>query len=156
MTLPGFVPPMLAKTGREPFSSDDYLFEIKWDGTRALAFVEGGDYRLAWLACHDSPEAQTAGFQNALARVDVSTGDATVFRVGEEQYPGEPVFVPRPGGDAEDDGWVLTMVYDATTDESHVAVLDARDPEKGPICRAFMGHRVPPGFHGAFFPARGS
>ena len=46
MTLPDFVPPMLAKIGREPFSSDEHLFEIKWDGTRALAFVEGGDYRL--------------------------------------------------------------------------------------------------------------
>ncbi len=43
--LPEFVPPMLAKLG-EPFSSDEYQFEIKWDGTRALAFVEGGDYRL--------------------------------------------------------------------------------------------------------------
>jgi bifunctional non-homologous end joining protein LigD len=30
---------MLAKPGR-PFDSDEHLFEIKWDGTRALAFVE--------------------------------------------------------------------------------------------------------------------
>jgi hypothetical protein len=44
--LPDFVPPMLAKIGREPFVSDEHLFEIKWDGTRAIALVEGGDYRL--------------------------------------------------------------------------------------------------------------
>src|SRR2546425_1255141 len=32
---------MLAKTG-EPFDSDDYLFELKWDGLRALLFkIEG-------------------------------------------------------------------------------------------------------------------
>jgi DNA ligase D-like protein (predicted ligase) len=37
---------MLAKIGREPFASDEHLFEIKWDGTRAIALVEGGDYRL--------------------------------------------------------------------------------------------------------------
>ena len=30
--------PMLAKAG-EPFDSDDYLFEIKWDGTRALCSI---------------------------------------------------------------------------------------------------------------------
>jgi DNA ligase D-like protein (predicted ligase) len=36
---------MLAKIG-EPFSSDDYLFEIKWDGTRAIALIEDDDYRL--------------------------------------------------------------------------------------------------------------
>jgi ATP-dependent DNA ligase len=38
---------MLATPG-EAFDSDEYLFEIKWDGTRALAFADGdGAYRLA-------------------------------------------------------------------------------------------------------------
>jgi bifunctional non-homologous end joining protein LigD len=44
-TLPAFVSPMLAQKG-EPFDSGEHLFEIKWDGTRMLAFVEGGGYRL--------------------------------------------------------------------------------------------------------------
>ncbi len=43
--LPDFVEPMLAKLG-QPFDSDEHWFEIKWDGIRALAFVEGGAYRL--------------------------------------------------------------------------------------------------------------
>ncbi len=43
--LPDFVPPMLASSG-EPFDSDEFLFEVKWDGTRALAYGEGGRYRL--------------------------------------------------------------------------------------------------------------
>ena len=43
--LPSFVEPMLAAIGK-PFDSERHLFEIKWDGTRALAFVESGDYRL--------------------------------------------------------------------------------------------------------------
>ncbi|MCA8956697.1 MAG: ATP-dependent DNA ligase [Planctomycetes bacterium] len=32
--LPDFIPPMLARRA-EPFDSDEFLFEIKWDGTRA-------------------------------------------------------------------------------------------------------------------------
>jgi DNA ligase D-like protein (predicted ligase) len=36
---------MLARTG-EPFDSPDFMFEIKWDGIRAVALVEDGDYRL--------------------------------------------------------------------------------------------------------------
>lgn len=36
---------MLAKPGAA-FDSDDYLFEIKWDGTRALTYVEGGEVRM--------------------------------------------------------------------------------------------------------------
>ncbi len=43
--LPRFVRPMLAQPGR-PFDSDQHLFEIKWDGIRALAYVEDGGYRL--------------------------------------------------------------------------------------------------------------
>ena len=43
--LPDFIPPMLAKLGNA-FDSDEHLFEVKWDGFRAVAYVEGGDYRL--------------------------------------------------------------------------------------------------------------
>jgi len=33
------IKPMLAVRG-EPFSSNDYIYEIKWDGTRCIAFVD--------------------------------------------------------------------------------------------------------------------
>jgi DNA ligase D-like protein (predicted ligase) len=36
---------MLARIG-EPFDDPDWLFEIKWDGVRAIAYVEGGTMRL--------------------------------------------------------------------------------------------------------------
>ncbi|MCP3918477.1 MAG: hypothetical protein GY711_23270 [bacterium] len=44
--LPEFVPPMLARLGRRPFDSGEHLFEIKWDGTRVVAFIESSGYRL--------------------------------------------------------------------------------------------------------------
>ena len=44
-SLPAFVSPMLAQKG-QPFDSKEHLFEIKWDGTRMLAFVERDGYRL--------------------------------------------------------------------------------------------------------------
>jgi bifunctional non-homologous end joining protein LigD len=43
MNLP--VLPMLA-TAAAPFDSDAYLFEVKWDGVRALAAVDGGRWQL--------------------------------------------------------------------------------------------------------------
>ena len=43
--LPEFISPMLAAIGR-PFDSAEHLFEIKWDGTRALAYCQDSDYRL--------------------------------------------------------------------------------------------------------------
>jgi DNA ligase D-like protein (predicted ligase) len=46
MALPEFVRPMLATLESEPFDSPVHLFEIKWDGIRALSFVEDGRHRL--------------------------------------------------------------------------------------------------------------
>ena len=43
--IPRRIRPMLAHAA-EPFDSDSHLFEIKWDGTRCIAFVEGGMIRL--------------------------------------------------------------------------------------------------------------
>ena len=61
---------------------------------------------------------------------------------------GEPLFVPRHEGAAEDDGWVLALVYDASRNASDFYVLDARDIAGEPVARIRLPHRVPYGFHG--------
>lgn len=40
--LPDFISPMLATLIEGPFDDEDWLFEIKWDGFRALAFIDQG------------------------------------------------------------------------------------------------------------------
>ena len=44
LSLPQFIEPAKLRPG-EAFDSEDYFFELKWDGMRALAFVDGW-YRL--------------------------------------------------------------------------------------------------------------
>ena len=44
--MPSRIEPMLATIGEHPFSDPNWLFEIKWDGVRALAWVEGGAVKL--------------------------------------------------------------------------------------------------------------
>ena len=41
MTIPRFAP-MLATPWRSPFTDPGWLFEVKWDGVRAILTVEGG------------------------------------------------------------------------------------------------------------------
>lgn len=43
--LPAHIEPMLARIG-EAFDDADHLFEIKWDGIRAIAYVEQGTLRV--------------------------------------------------------------------------------------------------------------
>jgi bifunctional non-homologous end joining protein LigD len=44
--MPTEIHPMLATSIAEPFDGADWLFEIKWDGYRAVAFIEDGKVRL--------------------------------------------------------------------------------------------------------------
>jgi bifunctional non-homologous end joining protein LigD len=44
--MPSTIHPMLATPVDEPFDGPDWLFEIKWDGYRAVAFIEEGRVRL--------------------------------------------------------------------------------------------------------------
>jgi bifunctional non-homologous end joining protein LigD len=44
--MPRHIRPMLATLVDKPFSGPEWLFEVKWDGYRALAFLEGGSLRL--------------------------------------------------------------------------------------------------------------
>lgn len=44
--LAHYITPMLAKETSEPFSDKDWIYEIKWDGYRAVAEVDGNDVQL--------------------------------------------------------------------------------------------------------------
>jgi bifunctional non-homologous end joining protein LigD len=44
--MPTAIHPMLATTAAKPFDDPNWLFEIKWDGYRAVAFIEDGRVRL--------------------------------------------------------------------------------------------------------------
>jgi bifunctional non-homologous end joining protein LigD len=44
--MPTAIYPMLAESIDDPFDGEEWLFEIKWDGYRAIAFIENGKVRL--------------------------------------------------------------------------------------------------------------
>jgi carotenoid cleavage dioxygenase-like enzyme len=88
---------------------------------------------------------------HGVVKYDAETGSADEWFYGADEVSGEHVFVPEPGGRAEDDGWLLSMVTDRSTDRSHLAVLDARDVAAGPVARVHVPRRVPLGFHANWF-----
>lgn len=78
---------------------------------------------------------------------DFVSGTSTSHDHGPGREAGEPVFVSRSDGSAEDDGWLLTVVYDAAKDASDVVILDATDMSTE-VARIELPARVPHGFHG--------
>ena len=79
---------------------------------------------------------------------DLDAGTSQVHEHGAGRGAGEPVFVSRSGGTTEDEGWILTTVYDATTDRSDIVILDAADISGAEVARIELPARIPHGFHG--------
>ncbi len=44
--MPNLIHPMLAESVQKPFDGTEWIFEIKWDGYRAVAFINDGKVRL--------------------------------------------------------------------------------------------------------------
>ena len=65
--------------------------------------------------------------------------------------PRSPDAAADPGA-VEDDGWVMSYVYDASTDRSDVVILDAQDFTGEPVATIHLPVRVPFGFHGSWVP----
>jgi beta,beta-carotene 9',10'-dioxygenase len=98
-------------------------------------------YRYAWGVDNES------GWLDRIAKVDTANGGTTSWSE-DGCSPGEPVFVATPGSDREDDGVLLSVVFDSRSGRSFMLVLDAAD--LGELARAEAPHHIPYGFHGQF------
>jgi carotenoid cleavage dioxygenase-like enzyme len=101
--------------------------------------VNGRPYRYAWGA------GARAEFFDTIVKVDVTTGETRTWGDG---YPGEPVYVGRPGRTEEDDGVLLSVVLEPERGVSSMVVLDAATLTE--LARARVPHHIPFGFHGQF------
>ncbi len=92
----------------------------------------------------------TFGEENSFVKYDVEADTSVVHDFGTDQIPGESVFVPRDDGTNEDDGWLLSYVYDKPSATSSFVVLDAADVAAAPVATVELPQRVPFGFHGSW------
>ncbi|NNL57030.1 MAG: dioxygenase [Pseudomonadales bacterium] len=107
------------------YSYNQYIMDKAHDGIGTLAF-------------------------GALLKYDIETGDYQRYDYGDGVFGSEAPFCPRRGAtrnDAEDDGYLVTIVTDSKDWSSYTLVFDARDISQGPICTLKLPHRAPFAFH---------
>ena len=83
---------------------------------------------------------------------DLHNGTKEIHDFGPGTHAAEPVFVPVSDDAAEDDGYVMTLVYDENTDRSDLVILHAQDFTGDPVATVHLPQRVPYGFHGNWVP----
>jgi carlactone synthase/all-trans-10'-apo-beta-carotenal 13,14-cleaving dioxygenase len=101
------------------------------------------EHRFVWSSGKSSPTRVA----NRLVKADLRGGPGS-GRFFEEPgcFPGEAIFVGRPGGETEDDGVLLSLSNDGRDESTSLLVLDARTMAL--VARLRSPVALPLGFHG--------
>jgi carotenoid cleavage dioxygenase-like enzyme len=86
---------------------------------------------------------------NALVKHDLQRRAAQRVAAGKGRAMAEPVFVPQPGQNSEERGWLLALGYDGAKDQTFLEIRDAGTLEF--VARVWTGIHFPLGFHGNFY-----
>lgn len=109
----------------------------------------GREYRYLFIGAAHNDTGRNAPLQ-AILKLDLQTNTRTVHSFAPKGYVSEPVFIPKPNSTAEDDGWILTLVYDGSNHRSVLAILDAQNLAGEAIALLNLKHHIPYGLHGSW------
>ncbi|XP_035660808.1 beta,beta-carotene 15,15'-dioxygenase-like [Branchiostoma floridae] len=135
------------KTFRSKSPMEDFLHKIEFPiinenyRTKHYCYVYG-------VILDFSPSSPLNG-SFALVKKDLCTPGNDLYWYHPNHYVSEPSFVADPDGKAEDDGVLLSAVFDAELGKSYLLILDCKTMKA--INTAYMPTYIPFGFHGRFF-----
>ena len=110
---------------------------------------EGLPCRFAWMAV---TERETGNDPlQAIKKLDLQSGERQLWSAAPRGFVSEPLMVPRPGASAEDDGWVLCLVWNGARCASDLVILDAASLAEVAVLELPLA--VPHGLHGSWVPA---
>lgn len=123
---------------------DDRLIEFPRVHEELVGLKNRYGYAVGTRQIDDEPP------RSELVKYDLETGASVAHDFGADQITGEAVFVPADAATAEDEGWLMSYVYDKPSDSSSLVVLDATDLAGTPVATVALPRRVPFGFHGSW------
>jgi bifunctional non-homologous end joining protein LigD len=96
--MPSRVNPMLAVTAEQPFDRAGWLFEIKWDGYRAVAFIREGKVRLVSRNQNDlTGKFAELGEMARMVKANEAVLDGEVVALDEQGRPSFSLMQQRTG-----------------------------------------------------------
>ncbi len=114
----------------------------------------GHPYRYAYALGLPAEMTESLVGEAPLIKHDLDQGSKETHNFGRGRVAGEFVFVPRTPDAAEDDGWLMGFVTEADGASTSLEILEARNFAASPVATVRLPHRIPPGIHGAWLPAR--
>ncbi|KAL3457464.1 carotenoid oxygenase [Aspergillus heterothallicus] len=90
-----------------------------------------------------------SSFFDAIAKIDLETQESWLWEQ-DRHTPGEAIFIPDGEAQAEDAGYLLSVVLNGDTGTSYLLCLDARTMLE--VGRAVCASAIGFGFHGSYYP----
>lgn len=158
---------LLRKEGRWTYTRTS-LSKTLVDFTSVAPSVSCQKHRYVYAACGSDTSVSTP--PQGLIKIDCDARGASSGEqkwIGERhEWLGESIFAPRQKGSLErdegahdkakitdeDDGYVLSFLFDGRAMKSHFLIFDAKDIKKGPIARVPLPTHLPFGLHGCWVP----
>ena len=96
--MPTVIHPMLATSAAKAFDGPDWLFEIKWDGYRAVAFIEAGRVRLVSRSQNDlTAQFPELGSLPQFVKAERAILDGEIVALDDEGRPSFSLMQQRTG-----------------------------------------------------------
>ena len=118
-----------------PITSPDFVGQSHKHGFAAEFDTKGAPYILGYH------------------KYDLETGNRSAHRLGAGRTGSEASFVPSQNATNDDDGYLMTFVFDEAEGKSELVILNAKEMDDEPLARIHLPVRVPTGFHGSWIPS---
>jgi all-trans-8'-apo-beta-carotenal 15,15'-oxygenase len=119
---------------------------------------QGLEARYAWMAVAQRERGNDP--LQAIEKLDLVSGERREWSAAPRGFVSEPVMVPRPAPSAEaeggvpplaeDDGWVLCLVWNGARCASDLVILDAASMQEVAVLELPLA--IPHGLHGSWAP----
>ena len=73
-----------------------------------------------------------------IVKYNFKNDTSEVYEYGPGKFGAEPVFVAAEGAKSEDEGYLLSLVYNQETDKSDLIILNAKEPKSGPLALSLI------------------
>jgi all-trans-8'-apo-beta-carotenal 15,15'-oxygenase len=133
---------------------------INWLEKRSCEFAmvnplyEGIEARFAWMAVTKSINGP--GPLQAIEKLDLKSGERIDWSAAPRSFVNEPIMVPAPSNNkyslAEDEGWVLVMIWNGERRATDLVILSAIDMKEQALIQLPLA--IPPGLHGSWVDSK--
>lgn len=110
--------------------------------------LDGKKYRYLYLTIENPRHEVSEGSSTGLCKFDLATKQFKIWHQADCQAV-EPIFISAPQAKNEDEGIILSVIYDEVEKRSFLLALDGETFEE--IARAELPWHIPGSFHGQYF-----